>query len=301
MTPLPTSVDVIVTHDGCFDGFTAHWLLQQRWPDAVYHPGCYGEPGPIGASGGTLVIADFSYPRDHMIELAGQWDRIIVLDHHQSAEQHVDLPDNIDTVFDMNRSGCGLVADWVGGQGRQLGLVDYVQDRDLWLFQLPYAREIHAVIHATPFTFDNWDRLDKMITRSAVNDAHHDDELATTDPLIASGRLLIQRDQIIIDELVPTARTITIDSHDIPATMSPYALGSQVAGALAAQPGVPFAAYYRDLPDRREYGLRSAPDGADVAVVAETYGGGGHPHAAGFRVPWGHPLAPTHPSPEYNE
>lgn len=32
-------------------------------------------------------------------------------------------------------------------------------------------------------------------------------------------------------------------------------------------------------------------DGLDVPLIAQQYGGGGHKHAAGFRVPQGHPLA----------
>ena len=42
--------------------------------------------------------------------------------------------------------------------------------------------------------------------------------------------------------------------------------------------------YYYDLGECRFFGLRSAPDGLDVAEIAEKFGGGGHKHAAGFRI-----------------
>jgi len=46
----------------------------------------------------------------------------------------------------------------------------------------------------------------------------------------------------------------------------------------------PFAACYYDGPNGRNFSLRSRDDGADVGEIAKLYGGGGHPHASGFRV-----------------
>jgi nanoRNase/pAp phosphatase (c-di-AMP/oligoRNAs hydrolase) len=58
-------------------------------------------------------------------------------------------------------------------------------------------------------------------------------------------------------------------------------LFSEIAGELAQ--GHPFAAVYFDRPDgKRQWSLRSAPEGLDVAEIAKAHGGGGHTHAAGF-------------------
>lgn len=48
--------------------------------------------------------------------------------------------------------------------------------------------------------------------------------------------------------------------------------------------GEPFAACYMDDPSGRTFSLRSAEDGVDVSEIAKRYGGGGHKHAAGFKV-----------------
>jgi len=272
---IPDRVDAIVTHGGCFDGVTARWLLRGRWQDAECVDGVYGT-FPAFASEtarGTLVIADFSYPRDDMIRLAGEWEHIIVLDHHKTAAKHlVDLPANVVCVFDMDRSGAGLVADWLD---QRCTLVNYVEDRDLWRWELPDSKEIAAVFGITPFTFDDWDDLAYNLETKIGS-------------VVTMGKAVLARDNIIIDELVGVARMMTIGGHEVPVTPCPYALGSEVAGRLAE--GHPFAAYYRDLPDRREFGLRSRKDGIDVSVIAEGYGGGGHPGASGFRVPYSHPL-----------
>ena len=54
----------------------------------------------------------------------------------------------------------------------------------------------------------------------------------------------------------------------------------------------PFAACYLDTADSRVFSLRSRREGGvDVAKIAESYGGGGHRNAAGFRVPRDHLLS----------
>lgn len=61
-----------------------------------------------------------------------------------------------------------------------------------------------------------------------------------------------------------------------------YAIGSDVAGRLAEREPERFVAYFVQYGNRRKYGLRSTERGFNVAHIAETAGGGGHIHAAGF-------------------
>lgn len=70
----------------------------------------------------------------------------------------------------------------------------------------------------------------------------------------------------------------------VPVACLPYTLSSD-AGHMMAK-GEPFAACYWDTPEGRCFSLRSAEDGMDVSEIAKDYGGGGHKHAAGFRVPF---------------
>ena len=99
-----------------------------------------------------------------------------------------------------------------------------------------------------------------------------------------------------IAEFVKKAfRPMLIGGCITPVVNVPYMWGSDAAHLLCKEyvPGSPagFAAYYWDRDGFREFGLRSLPDGMDVSEVAKLYGGGGHKHAAGFRVPFGHELA----------
>lgn len=296
---IPDHVDLIVTHGGCHDGFTAEWLLHRRWPDAECHRGVYNEDTTGLAEMGViasverwktarhgekpqsvLVMADFSYKLVPMLDLASTWDRIIILDHHASAIDALDghLPSNVETVFDVNRSGAGIVADWLGVRDNTdlpyhapYGVVDYVEDRDLWRFDLPHSKEaIQYLIAATPHTYDEWDLFERRLR-------------GEPDRCFSDGLLVGRYHNILVDELVACARPAVIDGHDVLMTPSPYLCGSDVAGRLAAMSPSRIGAYYRDLPDRVEYGLRSTDGGPDVAKVAERFGGGGHPHASGLR------------------
>jgi oligoribonuclease NrnB/cAMP/cGMP phosphodiesterase (DHH superfamily) len=49
--------------------------------------------------------------------------------------------------------------------------------------------------------------------------------------------------------------------------------------------GEPFAACYWDTPGWRVFSLRSEDGAQDVSEVAAKFGGGGHKHAAGFKLP----------------
>lgn len=84
-------------------------------------------------------------------------------------------------------------------------------------------------------------------------------------------------------------RSMVIGGYRVPVASLPYTLSSD-AGHVMAQ-GEAFAACYWDTDEHRVFSLRSAEDGVDVADIASDYGGGGHKHAAGFKVPRSHALA----------
>src|SRR3970040_843082 len=65
----------ILYHANCYDGFGAAWSawLKLEGLDAPrqhdYIPVLYGDPPPDGLDGQDIVIVDFSYPRDILLEL----------------------------------------------------------------------------------------------------------------------------------------------------------------------------------------------------------------------------------------
>lgn len=275
-----------IYHGGCPDGFTAAWVVEKAigHHGVTYHEGSYGTPPPADIpADATVYIVDFSYPRAELVELASRVSHVCLFDHHASAERDLDgigCEAGMTVVFDMERSGAGITWDQMFPGEPRHGLVDYVEDRDLWRYALPHSEDIAPIFMATPFTFEHWSDLADGFTPDGP-----------TPGALSNGRVLRQMREKVIAEIAATARPMRIAEWTVQVAGSPYAFGSDVGGALCA--GRPFGAYYVDRPEGRQFGLRSDDQGLDVSLVAAEFGGGGHKHAAGFKVPWGHELAPV--------
>lgn len=296
-----------IYHGNCADGFTAAWAVWKRFGDAWdYHAGVYQNPPP-DVRGRDVVIVDFSYKRDVLIEMRRAAKSILVLDHHKTAaedlaiggpffdvrpwhargenkdlwadlltDRAIDDMENsrcIHVLFDMHRSGAGITWDFFHRTKPRHPLVNYVEDRDLWKFELPGSRNIAAFVFSYPYEFPLWDEMARFIEHAqpeaeragaAIEQKHHKDVAELTAAL---------------------KRRMTIGGHEVWVANLPYTLTSD-AGHLMAT-GEPFAACYWDTPDGRVFSLRSTDDGVDVSEIAKLFGGGGHRNAAGFRLPHG--------------
>jgi oligoribonuclease NrnB/cAMP/cGMP phosphodiesterase (DHH superfamily) len=298
---------LFIYHGNCFDGFTAAWIWSRFYlphlpADAVeYYPAKYGETPP-DVKGRPVIIADFSYPRDVMKQIIRDASGVTIFDHHHTAQEALegineelaegyappttwrsreDVPPFATITFDMNRSGAGIVWDYVEGMnicegtgnGPRPPLVNYVEDRDLWRKALPGTDEFAAAVSAAPMTFESWDELH------------------------ARGMANVERGAAILDYIRQYGTKALAEAHmecwlrlapEVPKAIwcvnLPYMNCSEHVGRLLEERGGPFAAgYFRRGDGRWQFSLRSCPD-FDCSAVAKLYGGGGHKQAAGFDV-----------------
>lgn len=259
--------ELCIYHGNCADGFSAAWVVRRALGDIAFHAGVYQDPPPEVA-GKRVVLVDFSYKRPVMEKIIAEAESVLVLDHHKTAEE--DLRGLPGVVFDMNKSGATLTWDHYFPNEKPPALLAHIEDRDLWRFALPWTREIQANVFSYPYEFDVWDRL------MATN----------VEELAKEGFAIERKHHKDVAELVAAFRyRMKIGGHDVPVANLPYTLTSD-AGHLMAQ-GEPFAACYWDTPEGRVFSLRSTENGLDVSEIAKQYGGGGHKHASGFRLPHG--------------
>lgn len=299
---------ICIYHHNCADGFGAAWVVRKALGAGVqFHPGIYGE-APPDVAGKDVILVDFSYKYDVLVELSYKARSVIILDHHKSAAEdlgrlwkfhagvehdtrqedgtvllgwrsafmHAEMQNcpRIAACFDMERSGAMLAWDhfFPGQEAPQL--LKHIQDRDLWRFQFEGTREIQANLFSYPYDFEVWDRLMNLPALKMIED----------------GVAIERKHHKDVAELVAkTKRRMTIGGYDVPVANLPYTLTSD-AGHLMAQ-DEPFAACYMDTTRNRYFSLRSTDAGLDVSEIAKLYGGGGHRNAAGFSVPFEHPLA----------
>lgn len=302
---MTTTKPICIYHGNCADGFTAAWCVREGLGyDVEFHAGIYGA-APPDVTGRDVILVDFSYKRDVLLAMAEAARSMLVLDHHKSAVEDLAADGNrivdfgaytgaltwqrfqenvyqdqcegapyarIYAIFDMDRSGAGIAWDFFCG-GARPPLINHVEDRDLWRFVLDGTREIQAVIFSHPYDFDAWDDL---MARSQAD--------ADRGQMIEEGAAIERKHHKDVAELVAgLKRRMVIGGHEVWAANLPYTLASD-AGNVMAQ-GEPFAACYWDTPDGRTFSLRSTNEGLDVAVIAQSYGGGGHRNASGFRLP----------------
>ncbi len=280
-----------IYHGNCADGFGAAWAVRASLGgDVEFHPGTY-QMDPPDVLGRDVIMADFSYKRPVLDEMAKSARSILILDHHKTAADDLSglreplgnwddhladcnlqdplqmvFPTYIRAIFDMNRSGAGITWDFFHDVVRP-PLIDHIEDRDLWRFALEGTRQIQAVVFSYPYDFDVWDGL----------------MVADLNSLRAEGEAIERKHFKDIDELLDvTMRYMVIGGHRVPVANLPYTLTSDAGHQMAE--GNPFAACYWDTPDGRVFSLRSTDDGLDVSDIAKQYGGGGHAQAAGFSV-----------------
>jgi len=277
-----------IYHGNCADGFGAAWVVRKALgADIGFHAAKHGEPAP-DVTGKRVIIVDFAFSLETLTAMAASAESVVVLDHHKTAQaalqevpvaeashplQQMRRDGRLHALFDMNRSGAGLAWDFFFPDQPRPALINHIEDRDLWQFQLAGTREVMANLFSYPQDFAIWDELFAAEVSSLLSDG---------------AAIERQRQKTVNDLIRSTQRRMVIGGHDVPVANIPGMFASDAGNIMTA--GEPFAACYSDGPEGRSFSLRSTDEGVDVSEVAGQYGGGGHRNASGFRVAFGHEL-----------
>lgn len=258
---------LVIYHFPCADGFTAAWIVRKYLKlnkfkgEITYYPSTYNSTLP-DVSGRSVIISDFSYPREALLKMRQDSASMLVLDHHKSAAKALEGLDFCR--FDMEKSGAGLTWDYLFPQTPRPWLVDYVEDRDLWNWKLSNSRAVSAALDTYNLDFGVWDRL----SRRSVN------------TLIKEGKPILKYQGATLELLMQEAREVELAGHRVLAVNS-STLHSELGNKLAK--GRAFAIVWRQRSDGIfTYSLRSDEQGLDVSTIASSFGGGGHKHASAF-------------------
>ena len=291
---------VVLYHAACHDGFCAAWVTHMVLPDAEFVP-CHHGSDPPDVTGKKVYILDFSFPVDVMLSMqASTKIPMTVIDHHAKAMQELiaavkENSSPIEVVFDVEHSAGRLTFDyfkeaiglmhipfelgtdeeWFDFDFKEaIGLmhipwiVEYTEDRDLFKHALRDTHTVNAALRSYPFSFDIWDALSYSFPL-----------------MIQEGTAILRYKNGLVESHAKHACMMYLDGHTVPVVcISTAGLISDVLAILAV--GRPFSASYFVDHSRNMvvFSLRSASDGVDVSEVAAKFGGGGHKHAASFRM-----------------
>ena len=296
---MPYQPDILIYHDNCDDGFAAAWAANKKWGDNLeYVASNYGRDLPhMDVAGKDLLIADFSLKPEVCKEIAERGGRIVMLDHHKTAQDalsglHSVVRPTIDNIercfarmsgtwrekvlveFDMTRSGARMLWDFAFPGELVPALICAVEDRDLWLFNRADTKLVSMYLRSLDRDFTQWDAAVRLY------EENNDQFLVEAN---AIKRFYDQR----IKAICETAGIQHFYGHDgVPVTYTcPYDFVSDTCHTLLAMhPEAPFAVAVIRNQEGVTYSLRSDDARVDVSEIAKANGGGGHRNAAGFRV-----------------
>lgn len=294
----------IIYHDHCSDGFgsavAANCFLKDE-ADLSFYPCMYGKPFPqVKDNLDQIYVLDFSFPKD--VLLAERKKRpIFVIDHHETAKNNLEGLE--DCIFDMGHSGAYL--SWVyfaKQKGIEINsdndipaIIRFIQDRDLWKFEMEDTEAFHAGLNMIPKTLESWSRL--------LSPSFYDGKYESPNPEIVGGfykEIFMMGETILKYQKSEIAKNIA-NPFDIEfvesvnriykgKAINNYFMPSETAHAMLDKfPDIDFACCYFEVsPGIYKYSIRGRKDGVKVNTLAGWLGGGGHPSAAGFTYnKWG--------------
>jgi len=292
---LQDTMDLIIVHKNCPDGWCSAVIAHKRFPEAEILPLDHGSPIPIeNVRGKDVLVLDFSWrTREENIQLSKLAKSFRILDHHKTAQAVLEgLPF---AKFDMQRSGAGLAWDYLFGTDSSLmvhpeGLfienaariiqprpwyVDYVEERDLWRNDgkgfLPNSREVNAYIMTLPMTLDDWAVLDMIDADHAA--VHGQGALAQVNNYVREAIKQARRGHLSFNG----------KSYTVSIVNALYMNISEVGHALVEAGADIGMGFFERHDNVMQFSLRSQGD-TDVSAIAKLLNGGGHRNAAGFQL-----------------
>lgn len=262
---------LVIYHADCYDGFTAAWIAHKALGGrADLFPAKYHDPPPFDLiNGRNVLVLDFSYPRDQMIEMAQRADFLDVLDHHKTAQENCEGLEFC--TFDMERSGAGMTWDYFHPQVPRPVWIDCVEDRDLWRFENPATPSVHAYLTSTPMTIKEWSAIHATPTKD----------------LKRGGQAIRRSIDRYCEKMAEHARGMILWGCPAQIVNAPYINCSELCDYLLEGSDEPLeiaVAYFQRRDGQWQFSLRGKRGGTDVSEIARQFGGGGHYSAAGFSV-----------------
>jgi nanoRNase/pAp phosphatase (c-di-AMP/oligoRNAs hydrolase) len=253
-----------IYHKECLDGFGAAWAAQSVLPQGRKFIEAQYNDKPPALKGEEVYILDFSYPRDVLISIAEEADFVTILDHHKtSANSLVDLPPNVSTVFDQEKSGAELAWEYFHPEEEMPVALRAVADRDIRAGKVPDSTEICAALWSYPRNFTLWNSL--------MHPAY-------LPQLVAEGKSIIRANSALMSEMLKVlTKEIKYANLEVAVINVPHAVANGISDRMT--PYYDFIVIWSDERAGRRLSFRSKH--VNVRELAEFYGGGGHDKAAG--------------------
>ena len=173
------------------------------------------------------------------------------------------------TIFDMNKSGATLSWEFFHPGKESPKFIQYITDRDLWRWELPYSKEFSAAFDMVPHDFEEFEKFE--------DDSVFDDAVKRGSYILAYSKTVVKKvcDKAASRKICEKSVLVVNSSHWM----------SEIGARLAPDCDYAMIWYYDHNDKVIKVSLRAFHDKIDVSEVSKKYGGGGHKKAAGFVLP----------------
>lgn len=295
--------------DGAFAALAAHLFLSATctptlfFPNTVYTP-LSVEQLPLSHIH-TAYLLDFVGPPGFLQDLSSKLECVVVLDHHKTAVESLKLGtsvgENVTKVIDMDRSGATIAHDFFTENLLAIGdhditirkfervrpLFDYIQDADLWKWNLHNSKAFSSGLKDLNIEFNA--NLNPSLFEQLLS--------LDLESVIKQGMLSLSHKQRLIDEVLNQSYEIALGGGDFGRCLAVNAdsvtelrseLGHQLANKSCRMNLRGIGAVVYGVPELKndqmlKISLRSI-DNEDTTPISQKFGGGGHRNASSFML-----------------
>jgi uncharacterized protein len=263
----------------CPDGLASAWVAAKVFPEAQLIGWEYSSFDlPKVSPEDNLIILDFSFSKQVLEHWTTLGCKVLVIDHHKSAQAMLEGFRGGILKFDLTK--CGAILTWEYFFPNQPAPVflQYIQDQDLWQWKLPESEAVREAFASLGRSFELFDKLEYL---------NQEEFLDFMRPI---GQPRLEEKKKTVEAIALRFTWKELAGYSVPVVelgSKEERFRSDVCAFLYKKfPDAPFTACYHTEKNVEKWDLRSDRDGNnfDVSAIAVSFGGGGHQNSAGFLI-----------------
>jgi len=269
------NVDLVIYHKNCHDGLASAAIFYQINSKVDFLAYQHGDILPE-INHKKILILDISLPKFKLVKLFKN-NIIYLIDHHLPTEELIPLF-KYPHFIHYDKSKCGALNFWdlIHPDEEPPLILQYVNDRDLWLNEMPNYQEVFDGLTLEDKNVRNWSKL--IFNADADNFQKIVDKGMIIRKYISNELEYLESKSYIKDF------TFEGKNYRVVYCNSPV-LQSDLGNYLVTNNPVDFAAIYHYNGNQKKtiFSLRGK-DKVNLSKIAQLYNGGGHYNASGCAI-----------------
>lgn len=295
----PGCVDVIIYHNPCMDGESSaavfHHFRKSSAP-SVKMPifiGMHPKDDPMeddalvrSITNKNVILVDICFSLEQMQQLAEKATDVLILDHHVTNMETMEALscENVYKVFDMDRAGIHLTWQYLYLEEEIPAGLNYIGLRDIW----KHKEDRMAVAFLTGLEMYPLKTMEDWIPIIEEAPTFYFDT-------IQKGAAIVEYKESVISTMKQKVDTLPNwrGSLSLVFCNAPFPWISDLGDSICTDDPEHTVAVIWNKKGQEpcSVSLRShSKVGPDVSKIAKEFGGGGHVHAAAFRIDDGFPF-----------